>query len=155
MKLPAFPVTGGCACGQVRYRLTAAPALTYTCHCTDCQSLTTSAFTLSATVPEETLEVTGEIRTWARTTTESGIPQIAHECPTCGVRVFSKTSKTPGKCTLRLGTLDDTSWVNPVVAIWMKSAQPWVRLPEGMLTYEGGDADWGKAARLWQGQFEG
>lgn len=154
MKLPQFPVEGGCACGQLRYRLTAAPPLVYTCHCTDCQTLSTSAFTLSATIPEETLQVTGEIRTWARTTTESGVPQIAHECPTCGVRVFSKTARTPGRLTLRLGTLDNTGWVSPVVALWMQSAQPWVRLPEEMLAYDRGDADWGEAAKLWRRQFE-
>jgi hypothetical protein len=154
MKLPEFPQAGGCACGQVRYRLMKAPPLVYTCHCTDCQTLSTSAFTLSATIPEDTLEITGETRTWDRTTTESGIPQTAYECPTCGVRVYSKTPRTPGRCTLRAGTLDDTSWLWPKAAIWMDSAQPWIRLPEGMLTAPRGEIDWGEVAKRWQAQFE-
>ncbi len=155
MKLPQFPVGGGCACGQFLYRLKAAPPLVYTCHCTDCQTLSTSAFTLSMTIPEESLEVVrGTLRTWARTTTESGVPQIAHECPTCGVRVFSKTARTPGRLTLRAGTLDDTRWLYPVVALWMKSAQPWFIPPAGMLTYERGDADWAAASAAWRAQFE-
>jgi hypothetical protein len=34
MKLPQ---TGGCQCGKIRYEITEAPQLVYTCHCTDCQ----------------------------------------------------------------------------------------------------------------------
>jgi hypothetical protein len=41
MKLPQ---TGGCLCGQIRYEITEEPKLVYTCHCTDCQHLTSSAF---------------------------------------------------------------------------------------------------------------
>ena len=36
---------------------------------------------------------------------------------------------------LRPGTLDDTSWLEPVGHIWTRSAQPWFRLPEGSLQY--------------------
>ena len=43
MKLPQ---TGGCQCGKIRYQVTEAPQSVYTCHCTDCQRLTGSAFSL-------------------------------------------------------------------------------------------------------------
>jgi hypothetical protein len=36
MKLPQ---TGGCQCGKIRYEITEAPTLVYTCHCRDCQRL--------------------------------------------------------------------------------------------------------------------
>ena len=72
-RLPTFPVEGGCACGAVRYRLTKAPPFVYTCHCSDCQKLTTSAFTLSAPVARDTLEITqGTLKSWTRATTDSG-----------------------------------------------------------------------------------
>jgi hypothetical protein len=29
------------------------------------------------------------------------------------------------------GTFDDTSWLVPAGHIWARSAQPWIRLPEG------------------------
>ena len=41
MKLPQ---TGGCQCGEIRSEITEAPQLVYTCHCTDCQRITGSAF---------------------------------------------------------------------------------------------------------------
>jgi hypothetical protein len=36
MKLPQ---AGGCHCGKIRYEVTEAPQLVYTCHCTDCQRI--------------------------------------------------------------------------------------------------------------------
>jgi hypothetical protein len=136
-KLPEFPVNGGCACGAVRYRLSAPPPFVYTCHCTDCQTLTTSAFTLSAPVKRETVQITkGALKTWVRTTTESGKPTTQHICGKCGVRIFSEPPSAPDRITLRLGTLDDTSWLRPAAAIWMKSAQPWFIPTPDMLTYD-------------------
>jgi hypothetical protein len=35
--------TGGCSCGQVRFRATRAPVRTLVCHCTFCQRLTGSS----------------------------------------------------------------------------------------------------------------
>ena len=32
-----LPLTGGFQCGVLRYEISQAPSLVYTCHCTDCQ----------------------------------------------------------------------------------------------------------------------
>jgi hypothetical protein len=42
-----FPQTGGCQCGKLRYEITQAPHMIYTCHCTDCQRFTSSAFSVA------------------------------------------------------------------------------------------------------------
>ena len=42
-----LPQTGGCQCGALRYEVTQAPQLVYTCHCTDCQRITSSAFSMA------------------------------------------------------------------------------------------------------------
>ena len=44
--------------------------------------------------------------------------------------------QAPDRVTLRLGTLDDTTWLRPAAAIWMKSAQPWFLPAPGMLTFD-------------------
>jgi hypothetical protein len=41
---------GGCACGAVRYRMTARPMFVHCCHCLDCQKQTGSAFVLNGIV---------------------------------------------------------------------------------------------------------
>jgi hypothetical protein len=136
-KLPQFPVEGGCACDRVRYRLTAPPLGVYLCHCTDCQTITTSAFVEGAQVKEESLEILqGELKEWERIHTTSGARPKQYSCSHCGVRIYSLSTKAVGVRTLRAGTLDDTTWLNPAGSIWAKSAQPWVKLPEDMLVFD-------------------
>jgi hypothetical protein len=50
MKLPQ---TGGCQCGAIRYEIAEAPQSVYTCHCRDCQRLTSSAFSMGVIVSEK------------------------------------------------------------------------------------------------------
>ncbi|KAJ3945748.1 uncharacterized protein N0V96_004088 [Colletotrichum fioriniae] len=45
-----FPLTGGCACGNIRYSLNAPPMVVHCCHCTSCQRETGTAFALNAVV---------------------------------------------------------------------------------------------------------
>lgn len=66
-RLPEFPVQGGCACGAVRYVLKGPPLGIYTCHCTACQTLTGSAFSIGMSVLRKDFEVTrGELANWPR-----------------------------------------------------------------------------------------
>ena len=56
MKLPQ---TGGCQCGKIRYEITEAPQSVYTCHCLDCQRLTSSAFSMGVVVGEKGFNLSG------------------------------------------------------------------------------------------------
>ena len=40
--------TGSCRCGKVGISVTGAPMLTMACHCSGCQRMTASAFSLSS-----------------------------------------------------------------------------------------------------------
>src|SRR5206468_10314952 len=52
---------GGCACGTVRYRLTAEPLFVHCCHCLNCQRQTGSGFVINLLVEADRVEVlTGE-----------------------------------------------------------------------------------------------
>ena len=52
------PITGGCLCGAVRFRITAAPLLTNYCHSTMCQKHGGGLFMVGATVPLEEFSFT-------------------------------------------------------------------------------------------------
>src|SRR5215469_13651803 len=56
MKLPQ---TGGCQCGAIRYEIGEAPELVYTCHCTECQRLTGSAFSMALVVAGSAFHLDG------------------------------------------------------------------------------------------------
>jgi hypothetical protein len=48
-------VTGGCACGAIRYEVTADPIVMFNCHCRDCQKATGSGYTPVFYVPANAL----------------------------------------------------------------------------------------------------
>src|SRR6266566_7052585 len=81
MKLPQ---TGGCQCGKVRYEITEEPQSVYTCHCRDCQRLTSSAFSLGIVVPEKGFRLMGLEARQLQRTADSGRVNIRLVCPECG-----------------------------------------------------------------------
>ena len=54
-------LTGGCICGQVRYKITEKPLFTQACHCKDCKVLTGSSYVVNSSVLDNTLIVEGEV----------------------------------------------------------------------------------------------
>jgi hypothetical protein len=128
--MPA-PYAGGCQCGAVRYVLSAEPIRTVACHCKECQRQSGSAFGMSMIVPEKSLAVTGPAKRFARTA-DSGNQNTGVFCPECGVRIYQIPQYMWDVLVLKPGTLDDTSWVRPDYFAWMKSAQGWVAVPEGV-----------------------
>ena len=117
---------GGCQCGQVRYRLNAAPLTLYICHCLDCQKQSSSAFGMSLWVPTEAFELLGgEPKTW-ETAGDSGSPKICAFCDRCGSRIYHASAEDPATLSIKAGSLDDTSWLRPQAQLWTRRAQPWL-----------------------------
>ena len=130
-----LPLTGGCLCGALRYEISEAPTAVYTCHCTDCQQLTSSAFSLAITVRDGAFRLTkGEPRLLQKIA-DSGRVVTRWVCAECGCWLTSspQPGTAPGETIrrVRAGTLDDTSWLKPTAHFWTRSKQPWVTLPEG------------------------
>jgi hypothetical protein len=69
MKLPQ---TGGCLCGKIRYEITEAPRLVYTCHCVDCQRITSNAFSMAIVVTDVALRIAGIEPCQLQRTADSG-----------------------------------------------------------------------------------
>ena len=132
MKLPQ---TGGCRCGKVRYEITKEPQSVYTCHCPDCQRLTSNAFSFGIVVPEKGFRLMGLEPRRLQRTADSRRVNIRLVYPECGSWVCG----TPrgGAVGVRGGTLDETSWLRPARHIWTRRKQPWIELPEGDEAFEG------------------
>jgi hypothetical protein len=56
-----LPQAGGCQCGALRYEITKAPQLVYTCHCTESQRLTGSAFTMAMVIGAAAFRLAGKL----------------------------------------------------------------------------------------------
>lgn len=148
--LPAFPVTGGCQCGEVRYTLKAPPLTLYCCHCTECQRQSASAFGISMRVRFDDIEVTGEMARHTRSKTESGSALVCEFCPRCGVRLFHRRDAYEADVSLKSGSLDDTSWLVPAGHIWTGSKQKWVVIEEDGLNYAGQPEDFEPLKARWR-----
>jgi len=128
-------VTGGCACGGVRYRLTSEPLFTHCCHCLNCQRQTGSAFVINLLVEADRLELlTGEPAA-VDVPRDDGSAQRIFRCPTCQVALFSEYGRREVKF-VRAGTLDDPAQASPDVHIFTKSKRDWVTLPDSVPAFE-------------------
>lgn len=150
MRQVALPLVGGCHCGALRYELSAPPLMIYNCHCTNCQKITGSAFTVAATVPEGALAFTKGEPKRASWKADSGNERFGLFCGACGSRIANGQTPSIGLLSLRTGTFDDTSWVEPVGDIWTKSAQGWVTFRG--LTAPGQPTDYGPFVEAYRAQ---
>ena len=136
MQTSKAPYSGRCLCEAVHFRVTQEPLTIYACHCTDCQKRSGSAFGLSMWIHRSAIEVTKGEPAIHKSTGADGKLRLAKICGQCGTRMWSEPPARPDFAVMRPGTLDDTSWVQPVAHIWTRSAQPWFVFPEGVPKYE-------------------
>jgi hypothetical protein len=131
MKLPQ---TGGCQCGKIRYEFSEEPQLVYTCHCIDCQRLTSSAFSMGIVVSNGAFRLMGIEPRQLQRIADSGRVNTRLVCPECGSWICG--APRDGLVRVRAGTLDDTSWLRPTRHIWTRSKQPWSTFPGGDEIFE-------------------
>jgi len=125
MSDPHAPRQGGCRCGRVRLAVSAPPLLTMACHCTGCQRMTASAFSLSAAIPSEGFSVTqgepvlGGLRGASR----------HYFCPHCMSWMFTRPQGMDWFVNLRPTMLDDRSWSRPFIETWTSEKLSWATTP--------------------------
>ena len=127
--------TGGCACGEVRYRLTSDPLFVHCCHCLNCQRQTGSAFVINLLIETDRVDLLAGDPQPVDAPRDDGSTQRIFRCPTCQVAVFSQYGR-PEVRFVRGGTLDDPSGVTPDVHIFTRSKVSWVTLPESAPAFD-------------------
>jgi hypothetical protein len=116
-----LPWEGGCRCGRTRIRVTAPPLLAAACHCTGCQRMTASAFSLTLTIPSDGFAVT------AGDPVIGGLhgPTRHFFCPYCMNWMFTRPDGFDGFVNLRPSMLDDHGWFVPFLEVWTEEKLPW------------------------------
>lgn len=121
-----LPIQGECRCGKVSIRIDAVPILTMACHCTGCQRMSSSAYSLSALIPHEGFSVTrgdpvigglrgGEVRHFF--------------CPDCMSWMFTRFDDPMPFVNVRPTMLEDCSWFEPFVETYTSEKLPWATTP--------------------------
>ncbi len=130
-------LSGGCACGEVRYRLASAPMFVNCCHCTSCQTETGSAFVINALIESDRVGTARGTPEPVMTPSESGKGQQIWRCPTCHVALWSNYGGAKDVLRfVRVGTLDAPGAAPPGAHIFTRSKLSWVRLPEDVPAFE-------------------
>ncbi|MCD6042376.1 MAG: aldehyde-activating protein [Burkholderiales bacterium] len=119
-------IDGACHCGKLSFEADVDPEKVGICHCTDCQTLTGSAFALFVPVPKSAFRLRGEPRVYVKTG-ESGNRRAQAFCPECGSRMYASADEAdPQVFNLRLGTVRQRAQLPPRTQVWCRSALPWV-----------------------------
>lgn len=120
-------IEGGCLCGKIRYTSEAEPLMAVICHCTNCQKQSGGANSVNVVMPKGSLDIQGEMTTYVDTG-DTGQTLDRNFCGRCGSPITSEPSVMETLTVLKVGSLDDTSWVKPVMEIYCDSAQAWTRV---------------------------
>ena len=117
----SLPIEGGCMCGQVRMKVSAPPIMTMACHCTGCQKLSASAFSLTAMIPSQGFEVL------------HGEPQIGalhgaskyFYCPNCLNWLFTRPAGMDAFVNIRPTMFGVPTWSTPFMETFVAEKLPW------------------------------
>jgi len=137
-------VDGSCHCGAVRFEAEIDPDRASICHCTDCQSLTGSAFRVTVGTPAAKFRLTaGEPRQYVKTA-DSGAKRLQAFCGDCGSPIYATSGDElpPGEqrwIGLRVGTIRQRWAIRPAKQIWRSSALEWVPAMAHLETFAGED----------------
>lgn len=118
-------VDGRCHCGRFSYTAEIDPDKVSLCHCTDCQTLSGSAYRVSVPAPAETFELRGGEPTIYLKTADSGRQRAHAFCPECGSPIYSAAPSETRTYSLRVGCLAQRADLPPRRRIWCRSALPW------------------------------
>lgn len=121
-------IDGQCHCGTITYRAILDPERIVVCHCTDCQSLSGSAFRTVAFTQTDAFEVlTGTIKIYVKTSADSGNPRAQGFCGDCGSAIYATSvGEGPKVYGLRTGTITQRAALIPKQQVWHRSALPWL-----------------------------
>jgi len=117
---------GGCACGAVRFRVTAQPRRVSLCHCMTCRRVHGSAFGAYAMFARDAVEFTGHVQAW-----QSSAEGRRYFCPTCGSVAFMEYLGSD-ELDVPLGAFDNVGLYEPTYELWCRRKEPW--LPKGVRT---------------------
>ncbi len=117
-------ITGGCACGAVRYTCSEGPRAQLLCHCRDCQRASGSAFAACLVLSADHLQITGTLKAYTLVS-EKGHTMQRLFCPACGAPMAIVRLETPQLRFVHAASLDDPAIFSPSCEVWVSRAQAW------------------------------
>lgn len=118
-----LPWDASCLCARVKMRVSAAPLIAMACHCTGCQKLTSSAYSMTLMIPGDGFAVLeGETVLGALQREQSQ----HHYCAFCKSWLYTTSPMLGGLVNFRPTMLADARWVVPYIESWVSEKLPGV-----------------------------
>lgn len=119
-----LPWTGHCRCERVMLRISAAPIMSSACHCTGCQRMTASAFSLTVMIPTSGFEVKGDV-------VVGGLHGASKHmfCSHCLTWMFTRPEGVDAFVNVRPTMLDERRWFEPFIETYTREKLPWASTP--------------------------
>ena len=105
-------VDGHCHCGEITFEAEVDPVALTICHCTDCQTLTRSAFCVNIPASAEHFVLRGTPKSYVKTA-ESGNKRRHAFCGNCGTPIYACAVDNPQSYALRVGTITQRAAFTP------------------------------------------
>lgn len=119
-------IDGACHCGKIRYEAEVDPEAVSICHCTDCQTLSGTAFRTVVSAKKENLKmISGEPKIYIKTA-ESGNKRAQAFCPDCGTPLWATTPTDQVQFGLRVGAIKQRDQLVPKRQVWSRSSLGWL-----------------------------
>ena len=125
---PETPLLGHCACGNVRFEVTAPFRSARYCHCHRCQHRTGTSCAANAELDIAHFHFTaGEDRVsfW-----QPPDGQAKWYCLDCGGQLFSRPPGQAEVVFVRLGAIEGDPGIRPQYRQWVSSAATWEPIPD-------------------------
>jgi hypothetical protein len=125
-------------CGAIRYEVKSDPLRTAQCHCDDCRRATGSAFATNIFVKADDLAITQGTAKSFQHEADSGNIMTKEFCANCGSQLFGHSSGGTDMRSVKVGSIDDASFVKPEIEVFVSKALPCTHLSDDTEHFERG-----------------
>ena len=124
---------GGCACGAIRYRLTAEPTETSWCHCSHCRKSSGAPAVPYTTLPRSGFALEQGQKHFRSVKLTDFAERLF--CSLCGSPIATRLDHQPDEIDVTVATLDEPELLPPEFHIFCSSEVSWARHEDGLPRY--------------------
>lgn len=125
-------LTGGCLCGEVRYRIAGAAVEALYCHCRMCQRAHGAPVVAWLTVPLGAFAIIAGNPVAYRSSAKA----LRHFCGGCGTPLTWRAADNPRLLDISIASLDQPEAVAPTLHVWTGSQLAWVQMADHLPRYQ-------------------
>ena len=123
-------LSGGCLCGQIRYRASGLPYHAGYCHCVTCRRAAGAPVAAWFSNKLVDLQITGSP---ARYRSSDHGERLF--CAACGTQLFFDDSRYPDELDISIASLDEPERVPPEFHLFASRRIPWVQFDDALPSY--------------------